>query len=123
MLNRRVPRWRSFGNALPGNDNRDAEVEVCATRVGAILSLVNWLVFSVIASVALTVVLNLALRLIPGAGDRATRRMATWAANEPDERYDRSPDQRRVRVFFPWKLMLIGSLLLTVVVNALSRFG
>ena len=80
----------------------------------------NWLVFSILASVGLTVVLNVVPRMIPGAGDRVTRRMETWTAAHPD---DSSPPQRRVKVIFPWKAMLIGSLLLTLILNALARLG
>ena len=61
----------------------------------------QWLWFSIVASVVLTVVLNVALRLFPGAGPR------------PRE----EPDRSRVRVIVPWRLMLAGSLLLTVVLN------
>lgn len=81
----------------------------------------NWLVFSILASVMLTVLLNVAPRLFPRAGHRANRRAWTWAA--PDDRFDPSVQQRRVRVLFPWKAMLVGSLVLTVVVNALIRLG
>ena len=75
----------------------------------------QWLVVSIVASVGLTVVLNLALRLFPGAGrrigesiDRALERHAP----PPDD-----PDRSRVRVIVPWRLMLAGSLLLTLVLN------
>lgn len=84
----------------------------------------NWLVLSILASVVLTVVLNLGLRLFPGAGDRAGRRMETWAAPNPDDRsepYVPQSPQRRVRVFFPWKAMLIASLGLTILLNVVIR--
>ncbi|MEO6651926.1 MAG: hypothetical protein ABIP17_04640 [Ilumatobacteraceae bacterium] len=72
----------------------------------------------------LTVVLNLGLRLFPGAGDRAGRRMETWAAPDPDDGSDpyvpQSP-QTRVKVFFPWKAMLIFSLVLTILLNVVIR--
>lgn len=75
-----------------------------------------WLWFSILASVVLTVVLNVALRLFPGAGrrigdsiDRALERQEP-PAGEHD-------DRSRVRVIVPWRLMLAGSLLLTLVLN------
>jgi hypothetical protein len=75
----------------------------------------QWLVISIVASVVLTVVLNLALRLFPGAGrrlgdsiDRALERQAP----PPDD-----PDRPRVRVIVPWRLMIVGSLVLTLVLN------
>jgi hypothetical protein len=75
----------------------------------------QWLVVSIVASVVLTVALNLALRLFPGAGrrigesiDRAVERRAP----PPDD-----PDRSRVRVVVPWRLMIVGSLALTLVLN------
>ena len=84
----------------------------------------DWLVLSIVVSVVLTIVLNLGLRLFPGAGDRAGRRMETWAAPDPDDRTDTSVPRRpptRVRVFFPWKAMLIASLVLTILLNLVIR--
>lgn len=69
----------------------------------------------------LTLILNVGLRMFPGASDRTTRRIETWAAAPPEGRYDPPRQERRVKVFFPWKAMLIGSLLLTVIVNAFNR--
>jgi hypothetical protein len=87
---------------------------------------VNWLLISIVASVILTIVLNVALRAFPGAGARTARRMETWAAPAPEDRYDprarRSP-RPRVRVLFPWKAMLIGSVVLTLLLNVVIRLG
>ncbi len=68
----------------------------------------SWLAFSLVASVILTVVLNVALRLFPGARDRLSESLDRVAA-------DGEPNPARVIV--PWKAMLIGSLLLTVAIN------
>ena len=67
----------------------------------------QWLWFSILASVVLTVVLNVALRAFPPAGPRPRQ----------------EPDRSRVRVIFPWRLMLAGSLLLTVVLNLVPRLS
>jgi len=67
----------------------------------------QWLWFSIVASVVLTVVLNVALRLFPSAGPRPRA----------------EPDRSRVRVIVPWRLMLAGSLLLTLVLTLLGRLG
>ena len=76
----------------------------------------QWLWFSILASVVLTVVLNVALRLFPGAGrrigdsiDRALERQQPPAGDHEA--------RSRVRVIVPWRLMLAGSLLLTLVLN------
>ena len=74
----------------------------------------NWLVLSILLSVGLTVVLNLAVRAFPGASERSARRVDEWAAARPAR-------SSGVHVYFPWKAMLIGSIVLTVLVNILAR--
>ena len=69
------------------------------------------------ASVVLTVPLNVALRIVPGLGqwvEDAVKR-AVERTHPPAEESARPS----VRVIFPWKVMLIGSLVLTVVINLL----
>jgi hypothetical protein len=73
---------------------------------------VNWLVLSIVLSVVLTIVLNAGLRLFPGASERAARRLEDMARPRTD--YDAGP---RVRVFFPWRTMLVASLVLTLLLN------
>lgn len=72
------------------------------------------LTFWIVASIVLTIVLNVALRLFPSASRRlhesVTRRAERPAYGEPSD--------RKVRIIFPWKAMLIGSLLLTLLINA-----
>jgi hypothetical protein len=78
---------------------------------------VSRLAFSLVASVVLTIVLNVALRLFPGAARRlheSAARMAERSGYDPNV----EPRRTNTRVMFPWKAMLIGSLLLTVLVNA-----
>ena len=83
----------------------------------------EWLLISVVLSVVLTVVLNVGLRAFPGAGDRAARRMDEWAAPRVEDRFDSRTPQPRVKVLFPWKAMLIGSLILTVLLNVILTLG
>lgn len=73
-----------------------------------------WLAVSIVASVVLTVLLNVAIRVFPGAGRRLAQGMAKLTLPSPEE--TRSGSQR-VRVFIPWKAMIIGSVVLTIVVN------
>jgi hypothetical protein len=82
---------------------------------------VEWLVVSIVASVVLTVLLNVAIRLWPGASDRAARQMTEWAERQlPDSR---APGGRQggVRVVVPWKAMLIVSVALTILLNLVLR--
>ena len=85
----------------------------------------DWLLYSIVASVVLTVVLNVGLRLFPGIGrslqdlfNRMTERVDT--PDRGDTRAEAS-DERRVRVIVPWKLMLVASLILTLLLNLLLR--
>ena len=70
----------------------------------------GWLAASLVLSVALTIALNLAIRLFPGLGSRLAASL-----ERP------SPSRSRVRVVFPWRAMLLASLVLTIVVNLLIR--
>lgn len=75
---------------------------------------------SVALSVLLSVVVNLALRLFPGAGDRVARRLSRLTWPHLEEGLDDGHDvERGVRVFVPWKAMIFGSVILTVVLNLL----
>jgi hypothetical protein len=83
---------------------------------------VEWLAFSIVASVVLTVLLNVGLRLFPSAGRGLSQWLAERAAPGPGPS-DGEPE-RRVRVIAPWRAMLVASLVLTVVLNlvlALAR--
>jgi hypothetical protein len=77
----------------------------------------QWLVVSIVLSIVLTVVVNLVLWLFPGAGRRAADGMARLA----DSADRRTPEGggSHVRVIVPWKAMLIGSIVLTLVLNLL----
>lgn len=77
----------------------------------------SWLVTSIVLSVVLTVLLNVGLRLFRGNARRRGASPATergWLTAD-----ERRPSDRRVRVWVPWKGMLVGSVILTVVVNLL----
>jgi hypothetical protein len=77
---------------------------------------VNWLAVSLVLSVVLTVVVNLVIRVFPDRSERAARRLAdSMIPRDVDD------DDRRVRVYAPWKAMLIGSLILTIAINVLFR--
>jgi hypothetical protein len=80
---------------------------------------VEWLAVSLVASVVLTVMVNVAIRLWPGAADRGTRRLTEWADRQAPPEARGGPGQ--VRVIAPWKAMLIGSVVLTIALNVLLR--
>ena len=74
---------------------------------------VQWLAVSVVLSVVLTVLLNVAVRAFPETARRLARSLTTFTSSD----HDAPTNDRRVRVFVPWKAMVIGSLILTIVVN------
>ena len=73
----------------------------------------HWLVISVVLSVILTVLLNVGLRAFPEAAHRLARSFTTFTSPSADARRN----DRRVRLLIPWKAMVLGSLILTLVVN------
>lgn len=79
----------------------------------------EFLVASLVLSIVLTIVANVALRLAPPrrSGRRSGRPWdlpPTPPAGEPGRRGS-------IRVFFPWKTMLVASVVLTVLVNVIAR--
>ena len=75
----------------------------------ASLEAMQWLVASVLLSIALTVLVNLALWILPGLRGRTARAV--------EGRTNSASGNRRTRVIVPWKAMLVASLILTVLVN------
>ena len=70
---------------------------------------------SLLLSIVLTVGLNVALRAFPRSGERVDRWITDISTPRP------GPDGRedRVRVIVPWKAMIVGSIVLTVLLNLL----
>lgn len=74
----------------------------------------RWLLSSLILSVILTVVVNLAIRAWPRPVERGAQRIDRWAT---ESQRPTGRDDGRVRVIVPWKAMLVGSLVLTFILN------
>jgi hypothetical protein len=70
----------------------------------------DWLVASLVLSLVLTVVLNLGLRLFPHVRDQAERKIDYVASAHRED-----ASRPRVRVLVPWKAIIVGSLVLTIV--------
>ncbi len=81
-----------------------------AADSGDTCAMPSWLLTSLVLSVGLTVLLNVLPRLFPGAQARLQDKVAERVQHADS-------DGPRVRVFFPWKLMLLGSVILTVLLN------
>jgi hypothetical protein len=71
-----------------------------------------------ILSAVLTVVLNVVLHAFPRTSRRAARRLDDlMTPNRPDGR----DDEPSVRVVFPWKAMIVVSVILTIATNIVIR--
>jgi len=78
----------------------------------------NFILYSVIGSIVLTVALNVLPLLFPNAAAKMQQKIEENARKAIAQHEDDA--QPRVKVFFPWKAMLIGSIVLTVMVNLVS---
>jgi len=78
----------------------------------------DFILYSIIGSVVLTVVLNILPLLFPNAADKMQRKIEENARRSIEQH--QNDDLPKVKVFFPWKAMLIASVVLTVIVNLIS---
>jgi hypothetical protein len=81
----------------------------------------NFLTYSIIGSIVLTIIMNVLPLLFPNAAAKMQRKIEENARRSIEQHEDDS--QPRVKVFFPWKGMLIASLVLTVLVNLIGYFS
>ena len=77
-------------------------------------------IISLIASVVLTLAINLLPALFPKAAEKAERKILEGVQKTHENRVD--PNTPKVRIFFPWKAMLLISIGLTVAVNLIGFF-
>ena len=75
----------------------------------------DFILYSIIASVVLTLALNIIPRLFPNASRRTMDRVQEKM--EEQARKVEDGERPRVQVFFPWKAMLLISIVLTVFLN------
>lgn len=76
---------------------------------------------SIVGSIVLTVLLNVVPRLFPGTARKAEQRLHDYLLDAEDAKNPDSP-RRKVQVYFPWKGMLIASIVLTIIVNFAGAF-
>ena len=81
----------------------------------------NFITYSIVGSIVLTIVLNVLPLLFPNAANKLQRKIEENARRTIEQHEDNN--QPRVKVFFPWKAMLIGSIVLTVLVNLIGFFS
>ena len=81
----------------------------------------NFLTYSIIGSIVLTIIMNVLPLLFPNAAAKMQRKIEENARRAIEQHED--DNQPSVKVFFPWKAMLIGSVVLTVLVNLIGYFS
>jgi hypothetical protein len=81
----------------------------------------NFLTVSIVGSIVLTILLNLFPMLFPNTADKMQRKLEESARHSIEQQEDDS--QPNVKLFFPWKVMLIGSIVLTILVNVVGYFS
>lgn len=78
----------------------------------------DFLLTSLIASIVLTLALNLLPMVFPNAAAKAERKIVEKMQETHDDRLD--PNTPKVRIFFPWKAMILISIGLTIAVNLIG---
>ncbi len=81
----------------------------------------DFIFYSIIASVVLTILVNLLPQLFPNSARRAEEKLRDALSQSIEKQQGKEPT--RVRVFFPWKAMLVASLVLTLLVNLVGWFA
>jgi hypothetical protein len=81
----------------------------------------NFIIYSIVASILLTAVLNIFPLLFPNAAAKVQKKIEENARKAIEQHED---DARpRVAVFFPWKAMVIGSIVLTLIANIIGSLA
>jgi hypothetical protein len=75
----------------------------------------NFFIYSIVASIVLTVLLNVLPLIFPDSAAKLQKKIEENARHAIEQHEDAT--RPRVKVFFPWKVMLIGSIVLTLLVN------
>ncbi len=81
----------------------------------------NFVLYSIVGSIVLTLLLNFLPLVFPNFAATTMRKLEESARRTIDQHED--DNQPRVKVFFPWKGMLIGSVILTILVNVIRMFA
>lgn len=78
----------------------------------------DFLLISIIASILLTLALNLLPMLFPNIAAKVERKIIEKMQDTHNDRVN--PETPKLRVFFPWKAMILISIGLTLAVNLIG---
>ena len=70
---------------------------------------------SIIASIILTVLINLFPAIFPKSAERLHRKLEQQSQRAIEQNQD--PNRPNIKIFFPWKAMILISIGLTILVN------
>jgi len=80
--------------------------------------LIKFILISIIGSILLTLLLNFLPLIFPNTAACTQKKLEDHARQSIAQHED--PDQPRVKIFFPWKFMLIVSIGLTLAINLVA---
>ena len=83
--------------------------------------MINFLMTSIVGSIVLTLLLNFLPLLFPNQAANLQRKLEDHARRSIEQHEDQN--QPNVKIFFPWKAMIVVSIILTVLVNVISYFS
>lgn len=81
----------------------------------------KFLITSIVGSIVLTLLLNLFPLLFPSQATGLQRKIEEHARRSIERNEDKS--QSNVKFFFPWKAMIVISIILTLLVNVIGFFA
>ncbi|MFK7767270.1 MAG: DUF2905 family protein [Mariniblastus sp.] len=81
----------------------------------------NFILTSIVASIVLTLLINFLPLVFPNTAAGVQRKLEQNAQRMIEQHEDQ--DQPRIKVFIPWKSMLIISIVLTLLVNLVGWFS
>ena len=81
----------------------------------------NFLITSIVGSIVLTLLLNLLPLLFRNQAAGLQRKVEEHARRSIEQHED--DNQPNVKIFFPWKAMIVISIILTVLVNVIGFFS
>lgn len=81
----------------------------------------DFLLYSIVGSVVLTIIVNILPIIFPKTSQKAQAQIHKKMSEKIDQ-VERG-EAPRVQFFFSWKWMLIGSIVLTVLVNTVGYFA
>jgi len=82
--------------------------------------MIDFLISSIIASVAITVVLNVTIRAFPGTSAHARARQVFGEEQARPDEMPSADDANRFRFYFPWRQMIVWSMGIAILLEVIQ---